>query len=98
VLLVVGLMSFNVWTEGDNPSRRLFGFMTSWLQWTTKSPNKDSALIGGSPMWHLGYLTALCGLAVVAALLHAAPRRGGLLALGVLIAGAAALAGIAQVG
>jgi hypothetical protein len=97
VLLVVGLVSFNVWTESDNPSRRLFGFMTSWLQWTTKSPNKETPLIAGSPIWHVGYLTALCGLAVVAALLRTAPRRGGLLALGMVLAGAATLAGIAQV-
>jgi hypothetical protein len=97
VLLVVSLVAFNVWTEGNNPTRRLFGFMTSWLQWTTKTPNKDTALIPGSPLWHVGYLAALCGLAAVAALLRTAPRRSGLLAVGAALAAAAVLSGIAQV-
>lgn len=98
VLLVVAVVAFNVWTESNDPDRRLFGFMTSWLQWTTKTPNKGTPLIPGSPLWHVGYLAALCGLAAVAALLRTAPRRSGLLAVGVALAGLAVLAGIAQVG
>jgi len=98
VLLVVGLVAFNVWTENADPTIRLYGFMTSWLDWTTGTPTKDSALIAGSPAWHVAYLTALCGLAAVAALLRTAPRRRGLLATGAVLATAAALAAIAQVG
>jgi hypothetical protein len=98
VLLVVAMVAFNVWTEGDVPERRLFGFMTSWLQWSTATPNKDTQLIAGSPLWHVGYLAALCGLAAVGSLLRTAPRRGRLIALGAVLAGVTVLAGIAQVG
>lgn len=98
VLLVVALISFNLWTENDTPSRRVFGFLTSWLSWSTGAPNKDTPLIPGSPLWHVGYLAALCGLAAVAALLRTAPKRSGLLMLGVLLAGAVALCGTRQVG
>jgi hypothetical protein len=91
------LMAVNVWTEGANPGRRLFGFMTSWIAWDTRSPNKDTPLIPGSPTWHIGYLLALCGLAVVAALLRTAPRRGALLVIAVVLCGVAALTGVEQV-
>jgi hypothetical protein len=97
VLLVVVLMAFNVWTEGANPGRRLFGFMTSWLEWSTGSPNKDTPLIAGSPGWHVGYLVSLCLLAAVAALLRTAPRRSGLLVVAAVLCVTATAAGIAQV-
>jgi hypothetical protein len=97
VLFVVVLMAFNLWTEGADPQRRLFGLMTSWLEWSTRSPNRDTPFIAGSPSWHLVYLLALCCLAAVAALLRTAPRRSGLVALAVVFAAAAALAGLAQV-
>lgn len=96
-LVVVALMAFNLWTEGADPRRRLFGFMTSWLEWSTRSPNKETPLIHGSPAWHLGYLTSLCCLAAVAALLRTAPRRGALIAAAALSIIAGVVAGVAQV-
>jgi hypothetical protein len=97
VLFVVGLMAVNIWTEGADPQRRLFGLMTSWLEWSTRSPNRETPFIAGSPTWHLVYLVALCLLAAVAALLRTAPRRRGLLALAVMAASTVVVAGIAQV-
>jgi len=97
VLLVIVLMAFNLWAEGADPARRLFGFMTSWLAWDTRNPNKYTPLIHGSPSWHIAYLLSLCGLAVVAALLRTAPRRGGLIAVAVVLCCAATAAGMAQV-
>jgi hypothetical protein len=98
VLAVVLLVAGNVWTEGAEPQRRLFGAMTSWLVWNTRNPNKDTPLIDGSPGWHIAYLLSLCCLAATVALLRTAPRRGGLLVLAALCCAAAVLTGIAQVG
>jgi len=98
VLAVVLLVAANVWTEGAEPQRRLFGLMTSWLAWNTRNPNKDTPFIDGSPGWHIGYLLSLCCLAATVALLKTAPRRGRLLVIAALCCAGAVVAGIAQVG
>jgi hypothetical protein len=37
---------------------------------SSDSPTAEPWIAGGSPLWHLGYITALCGLAATAATLH----------------------------
>jgi hypothetical protein len=40
--------------------------------WIFGDSNHPDAVVGGSPWWYLGYITALCGLAATAAVLHEA--------------------------
>jgi hypothetical protein len=44
-----------------------------WISGTTEDPTHD--VLGGSPVWRVGYLLALIGLAAVAALLHGSSGR-----------------------
>jgi hypothetical protein len=97
VLAMLLVIVFNVWTEGDNDARRPFGFMTSWLEWTSPSPDGSTALIDGSPEWHVVYLLALCGLAAAGALLPTATRRLPVLAAGAGLALVVVAAGYLQV-
>src|SRR5437899_139052 len=98
VLTVAALIAFNVWTEGDVNARRPFGFMTSWEVWAAPGSAGYTKIIPGSPMWHVVYLLAFCGLAAVGAMLRTAPRRLPLLASGAGLVLVAIGAGIAQVG
>lgn len=40
--------------------------------WSSGAPGQGNWVLPGSPVWRLGYLSALCGLAAVAAVLHRA--------------------------
>ena len=44
-----------------------------WISGTTEDPTHD--VLGGSPVWRVGYILALIGLAAVAALLHGSSGR-----------------------
>ncbi len=44
-----------------------------WISGTTEDPSHD--VLGGSPLWRVGYLLALIGLAAVTALLHGSSGR-----------------------
>jgi hypothetical protein len=46
-----------------------------WISGTTEDPTHD--VLGGSPVWRVGYLLALIGLAAVTALLHGSSGRTG---------------------
>jgi hypothetical protein len=46
-----------------------------WISGTTEDPTHD--VLGGSPVWRVGYLLALIGLAAVTALLHGSAGRTG---------------------
>ncbi len=44
-----------------------------WISGTTEDPTHD--VLGGSPVWRVGYVLALIGLAAVTALLHGSTGR-----------------------
>jgi len=60
-----------------------------WL--SADGPTQAPWIAGGSPVWHLVYLTALCGLAATAAMLHdaRATQRARLIRVFVLVSGLA---------
>lgn len=75
-LLAVMLMVIaNVWLNGDEGSKNLFGLMISWSVWGSADGTVWGGLRAGSPEWHVVYLLGLCVLAACAALLRVAHRR-----------------------
>jgi hypothetical protein len=69
LVVIVGLVAFNVWLPSDYAH---LGFYVDFANWTDTSA--IPAMNPGSPSWHLVYLVALCGLAASGALLRDARR------------------------
>ncbi len=89
LVVMVGLVAANVWTNDHYP---YLGLYVDFAVWT--GTDAVPAMNPGSPGWHLVYLVALVGLAACGALLRDATRRwlpfvgGGVCAAVALVAGA----------
>ena len=70
LVVMVGLVAANIWTENHQP---YLGLYVDFAVWT--SSDAVPAMHPGSPGWHLVYLAALVGLAACGALLREARRR-----------------------
>jgi hypothetical protein len=70
LVVVVGLVSFNLWITTKDP---YLGFYVDFPVWTTPA-NMVPAMVPGDPSWHLVFLLALTGLAACGALLRDARR------------------------
>jgi hypothetical protein len=70
LVVVVGLVSFNLWITTRDP---YLGFYVDFPVWTTPD-NMVPAMVPGDPSWHLVFLLALTGLAACGALLRDARR------------------------
>jgi hypothetical protein len=94
LVVVVGLVSFNLWITTKDP---YLGFYVDFPVWTTPA-NMVPAMVPGDPSWHLVFLLALTGLAACGALLRDARRwwlpftGGAVLGALVLVAGTLQLA------
>ena len=94
VIAMVALVAANVWLAGLQHGM-LFGPLMSWPVWGSYA-EAWAGTFEGSPMWHVGYLLGLCGMAAAAALVRVADRRRPLVAFGLLAVMTAVLSGIAQ--
>ena len=94
LVVVVALVSFNLWVTTKDP---YLGFYVDYAEWTTPG-NMVPAMVPGDPSWHLVFLLALTGLAGCGALLRDARRwwlpftMGALLGVVVLVSGTLQLA------
>jgi hypothetical protein len=70
LVVVVGLISFNLWVTTKDP---YLGFYVDFAEWTTPG-NMVPAMVPGDASWHLVFLLALTGLAAFGALLRDARR------------------------
>jgi hypothetical protein len=78
LLATVLLVAWSVLTLAPWDSRlgNLWHMTGPFVLWITGSDNDpDLGMMGGSPVWRLGYVVALIGLAAVSALLHGATGR-----------------------
>lgn len=74
----------------------LFGTAMFWVDW---GPFDGSVWVGlhpGSAAWHQLYLVGLCGMALAAAVVRVAERKGTAVALGLVSVGVALVGGLAQ--
>jgi hypothetical protein len=94
VIAMVALVAGNVWLAGLQHGM-LFGPLITWPIWGP-FPEAWAGTFEGSPMWHVGYLIGLCGMAAAAALVRVADRRRPVVAFGLLALTTAVLSGIAQ--
>ncbi len=89
LVVMVGLVAANIWTNDHQP---YLGLYVDFAVWT--STDAIPAMNPGSPGWHLVYLVALVGLAACGALLRDVNRRwlpilgGGICAAVAVLAGA----------
>jgi hypothetical protein len=89
LVVMVGLVAGNIWTENHQP---YLGLYVDFAVWT--DTEAIPAMHPGSPGWHLVYLVALVALAACGALLRDARRRwlpvvgGGICAAVAVLAGA----------
>jgi hypothetical protein len=94
LVVVVGLVSFNVWVTTVDP---YLGFYVDFAVWTTPT-DMVPLMVPGDPSWHLVFLLALTGLAACGALLRDARRwwlpftGGAVLGVVVLVSGTLQLA------
>ena len=94
LVVVVALVSFNLWVTTKDP---YLGFYVDFAEWTTPG-NMVPAMVPGDPSWHLVFLLALTGLAGCGALLRDARRwwlpftMGAVLGVVVLVSGTLQLA------
>ena len=70
LVVMVGLVAANVWTNDHQP---YLGLYVDFAEWT--GTDAVPAMDPGSPGWHLVYLVALVGLAACGALLRDVTRR-----------------------
>jgi hypothetical protein len=78
LLVTVVLVAWSVLTLAPWDSRlgNVWHMTSPYVLWITGSDSDpDLGAMGGSPVWRLGYVVALIGLAAVSALLHGATGR-----------------------
>ena len=91
LVVMVGLVAANIWTENHQP---YLGLYVDFAVWT--SSDAIPAMHPGSPGWHLVYLVALVCLAACGALLRDVSRRWVPFVGGAACALVAVLAGVLQ--
>lgn len=94
VLGLVALVVYNVALNGRE-DHQLLAMAVGWARWGLYS-DSWAGVIGGSPMLHVVYLLALCGMAAAAAWVRVAERRTAAVVTGLVALAVAVAAGIGQ--
>ena len=94
LLVMVGMVAFNIWINEHDAQVQPLGTYVSWATW---APHPDWAgMEPGSPAWHAVYLLALCALAACGSFLRETERPWRVLALGAVLTGLAVVPALAQ--
>lgn len=94
VLGLVALVVYNLALDGRG-DYQLLGMAVGWARWGLYA-DSWAGVVGGSPMLHVVYLLALCGLAAAAAWVRVAERRTAAVVAGLVALVVAVAAGIGQ--
>ena len=92
LLVMIGLVALHIELPED---WRLLGAYVEFAPWGATAEDWVG-VIDGSRVWHAVYLAGLCAMAAIGALLVDVRRKAAVLVLGVVVTGATALAGWAQ--
>ena len=92
LLTIVTMVMLNIWLNGMEERGAYFAPMFNWAEWGVFS-GTWAGVFPGSPLWRLGYLAGLVGLAALGAMLPVSRRPRSVVGAGTAVLAVTALCG-----